>query len=494
MATLSPVRAGIPLLPGLELVSRGKVRDTYCLQNNRLLVVATDGISIFDFVLNAKVPLKGVILSAMNHFWLNYLADFGFKTHFEAAGAAIDRYLPGELRDNVDLQSRAMVVDKLEMAKYEFIFRICLTGSGLKAYNETGEVCGHKLPRGLQDGDELPYILDTPTDKAEEGHDEHVSAALVREKFPSATYRMINIIQIAVRFAKSRGIQLADTKFEGSADELGDEVLTPDSSRFWDLREWNESRKPAQGRRAPSSLDKQLVREWGKGVKIDKYDPEKPEDVEKVHALEVPESVINQTTQIYRYIFWRLTGGTIERYLQEVLNVQVPERPAKKIAIVCGSESDLPIVMSLIQKIDPKFAKVNVHIMSCHRNPNETAEYAKNGCLDADVVLCAGSKAFQLPGVIDAFAYAAGKNVRVMGVALGESASKALKAAQLSIEEIPGTPVIMDEVSGEVYAGEGGLCDAIYRIMHGELPPVRPRKAKPVQMNVWNNYVDHLEV
>lgn len=487
MTKLSPARSEWAVISGLDLISRGKVRDTYRLKNNRLLVVATDSISIFDFVLNALVPMKGVILNAMNHFWLKYLAGFGFETHFVAAGADIDSYLPESLHGNADLQSRAMVVQELDMAPYEFIFRICLTGSGLAAYKQNSRVCGHRLPSGLQDGDELPYILDTPTTKAEEGHDEHVSAGSVSAAYPGANYRMINMVQIAKAYAESRGIKLADTKFEGSLDKLGDEVLTPDSSRFWDLREWRESRKPREDRKAPSSLDKELVRIWGKSMGINKLDPKNPNDVAAVHALDVPVRVIAQTMQTYRYIFWRLTGKTIEQYLREEMKVQVLERPPKNVLIICGSDADLPGVKTVCNDLlpVPLPAKLNitVHIASCHRNPMDLQNLIYN-LQGVDVVIGVGSKALALPGVIDAWMHYFEKNIRVAGVALGEKGSKALMAARLSIEELPSQPVVINEMTGQAYTGYEGLYELLERIDKGELPPAKPRKEAPVQMNV----------
>ncbi|MDD4931087.1 MAG: phosphoribosylaminoimidazolesuccinocarboxamide synthase [Candidatus Colwellbacteria bacterium] len=477
MTKQSPARSEWPLVFGLELISRGKVRDTYRLAEKRLLVVATDGISIFDFVLNALVPMKGVILNAMNHFWLNYLAEFGFETHFIASGVDIDKYLPEELRDDKDLQSRAMVVEELDMAKWEFIFRICLTGSGLSAYKENGEVCGHKLPEGLQDGDELPYILDTPTTKAEEGHDEHASAELVRSAFPEATYRMINIVQIARAYAESKGIKLADTKFEGSKDKLGDEVLTPDSSRFWDMQEWSKSRESTDKRKAPASLDKELVRIWGKSQGINKLDPKDLGDVDKVHAMIVPEEIISQTTATYRYIFWRLTGRTIEQYLREIMLVDIPERAKKNVVIICGSATDLPVVKSVCDNSN------TMHVISCHRNPEELAKFIKD-ISGFDIIIGVGGKALALPGIIDAWIHSLGKNIPVAGVALGEPESKALLAAQLSIEEIPGQPVIIDEMEGHAYTGPSGLKKLLERITYGELPPPKPRTEKSAQMYV----------
>ena len=169
MPTLSPQRQQVAVLPGLKLLGRGKVRDSYELGNGNLLIVATDGISIFDFVLNAIVPEKGAVLAAMSHYWLTRLEkDLGIKTHLIAAGAAIDAYLRPAFGSNPALQSRAMVVRKLSMADVEFVVRGYLTGSGLKSYKETGMVCGIMLPPGLQDGDELPELIATPTTKAQE--------------------------------------------------------------------------------------------------------------------------------------------------------------------------------------------------------------------------------------------------------------------------------------------------------------------------------------
>ena len=480
MAKHSPARAGWPVLSELELISRGKVRDTYRLSiaSDRLLVVATDGISIFDFVLNALVPMKGVILNAMNHFWLKYLAGFGFETHFVAAGANIDTYLPEELRGNADLQARAMVVRELKIAPVEFVFRNCLTGSGLKNYDKTGRVNGHVLANGLQDGDQLPYILDDPTTKEEEGHDEHADALEVRTEYPGMTYNLLRVFQIARDYAGAHGIMLADTKFEGSKDVLGDEVLTPDSSRFWDINEWCESRKPAEDRKAPTSLDKQLVREWGKSMGVDKLDPEKPEDVEAVHAMTVPPEIIAQTTQTYRYIFWRLTGRTIEQYLRDVMKVRIPLTPMKNVLVICGSETDLPQVKAVCADAKLTATKVTIHVMSCHRNPQDLTDFIIHGLEVFDVVIGVGSKALALPGIIDAWGHFLKKNVRVAGVALGEPGSRALLAAQLSIEELPGQPVIINEMTDHAYTGPAGLRELLKRIDEGELPPEKPRKEK----------------
>lgn len=324
MATLSPVRADWPLLQGLKLLSRGKVRDTYELSERTLLSVATDGLSIFDFVLNALVPRKGIVLNCMNHFWSEYLEQFNIQTHLIAAGARIDEYLPQHLQDNIDLQSRAIVVQKMQMAPVEFIYRSVLTGSAVSGYRKEGIVCDHQLPPGLQDGDELPYILDTPTTKAEEGHDENMSFREVRRAYPMQTLMGLQIFQICSNYAQSRGIKLADTKFEfgqdGFGELIGDEIVTPDSSRFWDYQEWQTSRKD-EARKAPNPYDKQLVRAWGIELGINKRNPEKPEDVAWVHSLKVPYVIIGRTSTTYQRIFGRLTGCQIQEYLHEKMGL-----------------------------------------------------------------------------------------------------------------------------------------------------------------------------
>lgn len=337
MPVLSPLRQNVPVLPGLQLLGRGKVRDSYELGNGNLLIYASDGISIFDFVLNAIVPKKGMVLSAMSYFWLTRLEnELCIKTHLLAAGPAIDRYLPEALRGNPELQSQAMVVRKLAMADVEFVARGVLTGSGLKSYKATGAVCGIALPPGLQDGDELPEVIATPTTKAQEGHDEAMDAAAVREKYPEETALLLKIFSHAANVARRSGILLADTKFEFGRDEagrvvLGDEALTPDSSRFWDAAVWAAGRKLGD-RKAPPPFDKQLVREWGIKQGINKLDPLKPEDVARVQSLEVPRELIEATTQTYRYIFWRLTGMKLETYLRGVLGVSVEDKP-RRVAV-----------------------------------------------------------------------------------------------------------------------------------------------------------------
>ena len=215
-------------------------------------------------------------------------------------------------------------------------------------------------------------------------------------------------------------------------------------------------------------------------------DPVNPDHVAKVHALKVPQDLIKRTTQVYRYIFWRLTGLTIDNYLRKKMGLDVPHR-VKKITIICGSESDLLLVPDVIRR---HFAsgKLTVHVMSCHRNPSEVQNFVKEGCGGADVVIGVGSKALALPGVLDAWLYYYGKDIPVIGVALGEQGSRALEAAVLSIEELPSSPVLINELTGKCYQGQEGLWQAIDRVINGELLPQKPRVEKPVQMEVFKNF------
>jgi phosphoribosylaminoimidazole-succinocarboxamide synthase len=330
MPVLSPLRASVPLIPGLELVSRGKVRDTYDLGKNRLLVVATDGLSIFDFVLNALVPDKGMVLTAMNHFWLTRIKEArGTKTHLIEAGAEIDWSLPVQLRRNPELQSRSMVVEKLVMDPIEFVARGYLTGSGLKDYLATGKVCGHTLQAGLEDGDALNPPIDTPTTKAQEGHDLPLDAEEVRKGYPEQTKLTLETYQFLRGLSRQCGFILADTKLEWGRDTngkvtLGDEVGTPDSSRYWSHKDWQETRQE-RIRKAPPAHDKQIVREWGITAGVNKLDPLSPDDIKRVHALSVPEEVIMATTRTYRDIFKKITGHTPESYLHVELGVKMDE-------------------------------------------------------------------------------------------------------------------------------------------------------------------------
>ena len=472
-------------IPGLELLHRGKVRDTYALPGHpdKMLVVATNRLSIFDFVLPALVPQKGEILTAMNIFWRKMLGD-QFAHDLLACNGD---YISPELRVNPEIQKRASVVRKLEMCDCEAIVRGYLTGSGLKAYNKNQEICGHRLPLGHMDGDRLPFPIFTPSTKAKEGHDEHITADSVTEKYGTRIERAsLQLYQVAEQFARERGIILADTKFEwGKHPESGelvlaDEVLTPDSSRFWDLLAWEKMGK-SQFRSSPTSYDKQFVREWGKTLVVDKRDPCKPEDVEYVHGLAVPDDVIQRTTQIYRYIFWRLTGMKLERFQCRVMGLTV-EPPLVKIHVVAGSESDYPQMEAGLRTLATMRDKGEIEChrdtISCHRNPEELARYAHD--LPNDVIVVAGAgMAAALPGVLKALLVKEGKpQIPVIGVAFAGKTEEDNLAARLSIERLPGQPVVLDP-DGKAYFGLLGFENACLAALFHEFLPDPPPKNKP---------------
>lgn len=326
MATLSPLRQSVGLLRELPLIHRGKIRDTYDLGNDRLLLVASDGISIFDFVLNALVPDKGAVLTALSHFWFSLLEKEGIRHHVCAVGADIDEYLPLALQENADLRARAFVVRKLTMRPVEFIARNYLTGSAYLEYQKTGMVAGTTLSTKMNDGDMLSYALFTPTDKASDGHDAPISPDVVWRSCKIETATFLRAFTKFTEHARSRGIIVADTKGELGVDKdghvyLADEFGTPDSSRFWLDRAWKESRTRSPVK-PPPPFDKQLVREWGITQGINKRNPLVPEDIVYVHGIEVPAELLVKTSEVYKHIFTLLTGVSLNEYQQSVLNVR----------------------------------------------------------------------------------------------------------------------------------------------------------------------------
>ncbi|TAK05620.1 phosphoribosylaminoimidazolesuccinocarboxamide synthase [Patescibacteria group bacterium] len=478
-------------LAGLELVRRGKVRDTYTLPDpSKLLVVASDRISIFDFVLNALVPQKGAVLTAMNRFWRTEVMREQFAHDLVASGSAIDAHLPEALQGNQMLQMRATVVRKLLMLPVEAIARGCLTGSGLAAYKKTGEVCGHKPPEGLQDGDRLESPLFTPTTKAEVGHDEHISAESVREQHGDVVENLtLRLFEKARAFAQDRGIVLADTKFEYGFDDdgqltVGDEVLTPDSSRFWDGRQWAAAQAKAR-RESPTSYDKQFVRIWGKTRGIDKKKPESDYDVGWVHGQIVPPEVLVQTARLYRYIFWRLTGRKLEAYQKEAMGIDVA-LPKPHVVVITGSDSDLPPMMLGLEMLRDEQAAGKItaerHIVSCHRHPEELAQIARE-LPDHAVVIAGAGMAAQLPGVLKAHLVKLGKaHIPVIGIACESSGNEAAnQAAVLSMEQLPGQPVVLHS-NGRAYFGGQGFFAACRAAMEHEFPPTT-FGSKPAQLN-----------
>ncbi len=280
-------------LPGLP-VRRGKVRDVYDL-GDRLLLVSTDRISAFDWVLPTAIPDKGRVLNQIAAFWFERLGEPHHLVTID-----VDRMeLPAGV-DRALLAGRTALVRKTEVVPIECVVRGYLAGSGWKEYRQHGSVCGIKLPGGLVESDRLPEPLFTPSTKAQTGHDENISfertAELVgRARAEELRDRSIAIFERGAAYARQRGILIADTKFEwGLADGrliLIDEVLTPDSSRFWPADQYHP------GRSQPS-FDKQFVRDWLESTSWDKNSPPPP----------LPEDVVARTRQKYVEAYERLTG------------------------------------------------------------------------------------------------------------------------------------------------------------------------------------------
>ena len=317
---------------GLERVYQGKVRDTYSLPDHPdlLLVVATDRLSIFDFVLFCLVPDKGEILTALTVFWLTKILQ-DIDHHLVAYGRKIEQYLSTTLHSNSELQARALIVRKLNIIPVECVARGYLTGSGWRSYQENRTICCQRLPEGLHDGVKLPplfFPLFTPATKAESGHDEPLDPLSVAEKYGLELERLTSCFyRRASSYASSCGIIVADTKFEFGGDSvLADEVLTPDSSRFWDKKEWD---KAVAQRRAPTGYDKEPVRQWGRTVPtpfeglvgINNLDTENPDHLAFVHQQEVLQEIISATTQRYREIFRRLTDCELEAFQKNIMGV-----------------------------------------------------------------------------------------------------------------------------------------------------------------------------
>jgi phosphoribosylaminoimidazole-succinocarboxamide synthase len=284
-------------LPGVERVGRGKVRDIYAVGNDRLLIVATDRISAFDVVLPTPIPRKGEVLTQLSLFWFDFLKDV-VPNHLITA--KVDEY-PENLKQYRDqLEGRSMLVKKLEMFPVECVARGYVVGSGWKDYQRTGAICGISLPTGLRECGKLPEAIFTPATKAETGHDENISIAQAGEiigadwadRLKNLT---IDIYDRASQHGLACGLIIADTKLEfGLLDGqivLGDEVLTPDSSRYWPLELY-------QPGRAQESYDKQYVRDYLETLDWNKTPP----------GPELPDEVVENTSAKYLEAYFTLTG------------------------------------------------------------------------------------------------------------------------------------------------------------------------------------------
>ena len=283
-------------LPGIEQHARGKVRDVYRV-DGQLLIVATDRISAFDYILPTGIPDKGRVLNQLSIFWFDFLRDVT-PTHFLTAD--VDQY-PAALRPFRDqLEGRSMLVKRARMVEIECVARGYLAGSGWKEYKSHGTVCGIRLPAGLRESDRLPAPIFTPSTKAQSGHDENISfetmCGMVGAELGARLRDLtLEIYSRAAAYAETKGVIIADTKFEfGYVDHelvLGDEVLTPDSSRFWPA----DTYQPGG---AQFSYDKQYVRDYLESIHWDKKPPAPP----------LPEEVARKTSEKYRQAYHVLTG------------------------------------------------------------------------------------------------------------------------------------------------------------------------------------------
>ncbi len=289
-------------LPGIELFIRGKVRDVYEL-GNQLLIVATDRISAFDYVLGSGIPDKGRVLTQLSRFWFEHLRPI---VNHHLITTEVDDY-PDRVKPFRDqLTGRSMLVRRTEMIPVECVARGYLSGSGWKEYQATGSVCGIQLPPNLKESALLRGPIFTPAVKAKSGHDENVPfdrfASIVGDRTRAATLRDLTLALYgaAASYAESRGILIADTKFEfglvGDEIVLIDECLTPDSSRFWPKDQYQE------GRPQPS-FDKQYVRDYLESIRWDKQPP----------APALPENVARATREKYLEAYRLLTGSELAR-------------------------------------------------------------------------------------------------------------------------------------------------------------------------------------
>lgn len=286
--------------PNLKLYARGKVRDIYEV-GEYLLLVSTDRLSAFDVIMSQGIPYKGMVLTKISEFWFNFTKDT-IPNHFITTD--VNKY-PVECKEYSDvLKNRSMLIKKAKVVPIECIVRGYITGSGWKDYKKTGEISGIKLPAGLQESEKFPEPLFTPSTKAEIGeHDENISSdqalkIVDKNTFESVKQATINIYKKASQYALTKGIIIADTKFEfGKVNGeviLVDEVLTPDSSRFWPLDKYEKGK-------GQESYDKQFVRDYLLSINFNMQPPPPP----------LPEDIISKTSEKYLEIYKKITGESL---------------------------------------------------------------------------------------------------------------------------------------------------------------------------------------
>lgn len=281
----------------LPLFVKGKVRDIYKVGEDKLLMITTDRISAFDVVFDDLIPNKGRVLNAISEFWFNYTREI-IGNHIITTD--VSEYPMGLSKFKNELQGRSMLVKRIQMEKVECIVRGYLEGSGLRDYLATGSICGIRLPEGLKQAEKLPEPIFSPSTKAEEGHDINISfdelvATIGLERAQILRDKSLALYKVACKYAESRGIIIADTKFEfgylNGELVIADEMFTPDSSRFWPVNDY-------QPGRAQKSFDKQYLREYLETLNWDKKPP----------APRLPKEIIEKTQAKYVEACERITG------------------------------------------------------------------------------------------------------------------------------------------------------------------------------------------
>jgi phosphoribosylaminoimidazole-succinocarboxamide synthase len=280
---------------GIQPIKEGKVRALYDL-GDKLLLAATDRLSAFDHIFAEGIPDKGRVLTGISRYWFTKTAA-QIKNHFISTEL---KDFPPEFQQK-ELSGRAMLVRKTQVVPIECIVRGYLEGSGWKDYQKTGAICGHKLPENLRQGDRLPEPLFTPSTKADAGHDENISVEKMydligREFGEQLKQKSLELYKLAAPDTLAKGIIIADTKFEFGQDTQGeliliDEVLTPDSSRFWDIKTY-------QPGRSQQSFDKQFVRDYLESIQWNKEPPAPP----------LPPDIVQKTSEKYREAYAKITG------------------------------------------------------------------------------------------------------------------------------------------------------------------------------------------
>jgi phosphoribosylaminoimidazole-succinocarboxamide synthase len=414
-------------LRSLPLLSRGKVRDIYAVGDDKLLMITTDRLSAFDVIMSSPIPDKGVVLNRLTDFW------------FARLGHIVPNHLTGIDPESVVAESevdqvrgRAVVAKRLRPIPVEAVVRGYLIGSGWKDYRETQQVCGISLPAGLRQAAKLAAPIFTPAHKAEMGlHDENISFEAMSNQIGRPLAEKIREISLklyqeASDYAASRGIIIADTKFEFGLDESGvlhlmDEVLTADSSRFWPADEYQEGI-------SPPSFDKQFVRDYLETLDWDKTPPPPP----------LPAQVIERTAAKYREALFRIAG------------VRLPI-----VGVVMGSQSDWEVMRHAVDILDQFGIAHEARVVSAHRMPDALYAYAEAAQARGLRGIIAGAGgAAHLPGML-----AAKTTVPVFGVPVP---SKYLRGEDslYSIVQMPkGIPVATFAI------GEAGAANAALHLI-----------------------------